>query len=439
MICLGLLMFKVDMRHKLAILIFAALCLTCVQLSFMPFAKGAFGFLPFCFLLSILPHFSKYYREMKQTVVLPLMVLMIISAVVFAFTSPHMDTWYLKGKLVYNELMQKTFIMAFVMFCIKGEKDLKPTMKWAFVGLLILTALGVLNYMAKQSFWVSAVRSENFGKDAGAMYMYSDRFRVQSMFGLAFDYGYTCILFAMLFFYALKKKLVSKNVYLIAEACCLFGVYTCGCRSVHVAYLLAIAVYAISAFDMRKWVFVGVIAGMAAILILPNIPAFQKYMDLFEQALNTSTVNMSGGSTIGMRLLQLSAVFFYLRGHMLFGRGKDFFQEDLGWAEKTATGTGNVDKDLYGLEGVYLGYLLERGIFGYICYLIFYVVLFFSAFKMRKADPISFGLFASAIAAYFFYANATGELGSVAPTMLMMGIALKMLYVNSGKIVYNKL
>ena len=431
-------MFKVDMRHKLAILIFAALCLTCVQLTFMPFAKGAFGFLPLCLLLSILPRFGKYYREMKQTVVLPLMVLMMIAAVVFAFTSPHINSWYLKGKLIYNELLQKTFIMAFVMFCIREEKDLKPTMKWAFVGLLILTALGVLNYITKQSFWVTAVRGENMGKEAGAMYMYADRFRVQSMFGLAFDYGYTCILFAMLFFYAWKKNLIKKNRFLIAELCCLFGVYTCGCRTVHVCYLLAIAIYAISAFDMRRWVFGGILLGIAAILILPNIPAFQEYMELFQHALDTSTRSFTGGSTIGMRILQLTTVFFYLRGHLLFGRGKDFFNIDLGWGDKMETGTGNVDKDLWGLEGVYLGYLLERGIFGYLCYLIFYAVLFFSAFRLRKADPLTFGLFASAIAAYFFYANATGELGSVAPTMLMMGIALKLLYVNSGKLVYNK-
>ena len=335
MSCLGLMMFTSGMKRKLAIFILAALCLTCVQLP-LPFAKGAFGFLPFCFLLSILSHFGKYYVQMKHTIVFKLMMMMIVSAVIFAFTSPHYNSVFQKGKLIYNELMQKTFIMAFVMFCIWKPKDLKPAMKWALIGLLFITVLGVVNYIERGSFWVNAMKEGGYDGNEGFKYAQSDRFRVQSTFGLAFDYGYTCILFALLFFFARKKNLVAKSIFWVAEACCLFGIYTCGCRTVHVAFLLAIMVYGISAFDMRKWIFAAVIALIIGVIVVTRVPAFQEYMDLFKEALNVSTKrsNMKGGSTIGMRIVQLFTVFSYLKGHMLFGRGKDFFLIDLGWEKK---------------------------------------------------------------------------------------------------------
>lgn len=101
MACLGLMMFKVDRRHKLAILLFAALCLTCVQLP-LPFAKGCFGFLPFCFLLSELRDWRRHYVEMRHTVVWGLMLLMMVSAIIFAINSPHCNTLVLKAKLIYK-------------------------------------------------------------------------------------------------------------------------------------------------------------------------------------------------------------------------------------------------------------------------------------------------------------------------------------------------
>ena len=333
--------------------------------------------------------------------------------------------------------MQKTFLLAFVMFCIWDERDLKPAVRYAFIGLLLLTALGVVNYITKQSFWVMDVKVESLGREVGANYMYADRFRVQSMFVSAFDYGFTNTLFAVFFYYARIKELISRKRFLIAEACCLFGVYTCACRTVHVCYLLAIMVYAVGAYGLRrKWVVRGVVALVALIVILPHVPAFREYMDLFQNALSTDSNQLSsGGSSIGMRILQLGTMFYYLmQGNVVFGNGKDYFLIDLGWQDRGMGGQA-VDSDLFGLEGVYLGYMLERGIFGYVCYLIFYFTLFFSAFRIRRYDRHAFAFFAAAFCAYFFYANATGELGSVAPTMLMMGIGLKLLYVRSGKLV----
>lgn len=430
LLCLGVMMFKVEMKYRLAILVFSMICLREVIITFIPFGQASY-FLSNCFFLSCLYGWREHVALVKQTVIYMLMLMMLAATVFLVIYSPHYHSLFQVARLAEFEFVAKNLVIAMVFLCITEEKELSVTVKAAFVGILILTAIGWLNYKTMTSFWVNMFSSQ---EDGGSKYMYSERFRVQAMFHNPFDYGFICVVMACFFFYAWRKGLMKMKMFVVAQLCCLFGTYTCECRTVHVSYLLAVFVYIISAFKLSKVLTWAVAIGIVAIIVVPSLPGYNDYMRLFEKALETNTAYMEGGSSIAMRVVQFTTVLHYIQDHMIFGRGLDYFNIDLGWAD-VKDGYEAQESDLWGLEGAYLNKLLERGFFGLIVYVLFYLVLFIKAFTLRHADPMLFGLFTSVLAVYFFFAQATGDLYSVFPTMVILGFSLKLLYVKSDKLV----
>ena len=133
------------------------------------------------------------------------------------------------------------------------------------------------------------------------------------------------------------------------------------------------------------------------------------------------------GSSIEMRVLQYTAVMNHIKGHFLLGRGLDYFLIDMGWREGKQY---LVDQDLFGLEGVLMNHLLERGFLGVCFYLFFYVYIFYFFYKHKSKDKNISALGISILITYLAFANMTGELNSVFPTLLLLGICLKVLYMN---------
>jgi O-antigen ligase len=82
---------------------------------------------------------------------------------------------------------------------------------------------------------------------------------------------------------------------------------------------------------------------------------------------------------------------------------------------------------LLGIESVILAYLLERGIIGLIFWAIFYTYIFFHFWENRKKRKTLTGLGASILTLYLVFSIGTGELGSVYPTMLLLGMVMKMI------------
>lgn len=163
-------------------------------------------------------------------------------------------------------------------------------------------------------------------------------------------------------------------------------------------------------------------------LSLPFIPNIDKYTSLFVKAFDTSTIaygNEVGGSSIGMRIVQFTAVLYHIKDHLLFGRGKDFFSIDLGFGEEGIKTL--IDKDLLGLESVLMNLLLERGIVGVLFWCVFYGTLLFWAFKLRRYDKYAYSLYFSLLIVYLTFSNMTGELNSVFPTLLLIGGCLRIL------------
>ena len=87
---------------------------------------------------------------------------------------------------------------------------------------------------------------------------------------------------------------------------------------------------------------------------------------------------------------------------------------------------GVVDWSLRGLEGVYLNYLLERGIVGYLLYLFIWLYLIFYSLRSIKVNKTAAVTTLTIIIGYLSFAHMTGELGTAYATMLFVGMFLSL-------------
>jgi O-antigen ligase len=162
----------------------------------------------------------------------------------------------------------------------------------------------------------------------------------------------------------------------------------------------------------------GMIAVILLIISYNTVPAVEakvnQVTDVFLEDSDTK------GSSIQLRMSQYMYVLIYTEGHRLLGLGKGY------WAH-TYTEDQESVRDLYGVESVILQNLLERGIIGLVLWAAFYTIIFLYFWRNRKRRKKLTGFGASIITLYMLFSIGTGELGSVYPTMLLLGMAMKMI------------
>lgn len=419
-----LLMFCVKREWKAAMLVMGAMTLTQVNIPSIPLHNANY-LLQAAFLLSEWKNLSRYFKRLRNTPYIWIPLLLVsISALLAALTSQYTR---IKETVLY-ELLFKYFTLAYAFWAVKDEKSLKPILKVSLYCLIVLTFFGVLNYITKSAMFVNALtegRKSMYGDFAlGDIYTGSDRFRVQSMFAYAFDYGYICAAILLLHLHGWNRHLESKTAFIIAIVCCLFGILTCGCRIVWVGALLSIACYSMWVFKLNKTVIYGIIALILMIIAYNTIPAVEEKVnqvtDVFVENSETS------GSSIQMRFFQYGNVLTRIEGHEWLGLGNGY------WGHIYAEDPESI-YDLLGVESVILSYLLERGIIGLVIWVAFYTIIFLYFFRNRKKRKKLTGLGASILALYLIFSLGTGELGSVYPTMLLLGITIKMIESSKRK------
>lgn len=412
------------MKYKLAILVFSTICLSDVTVDFIPFGKSIY-LLSNCFWLSEIHNFKKHIVKIKSTLVFRLMIMMIVSTIILAVFSPHYHSIYDFIRLLIFELFGKYFAIVYSFICISFSKDLRPIERIIYIGLILITLVGVSNYLAKQSFWINTLYPEGHGAIGADAYMYSDRFRVQSTFLNPFCYGYICLMLNLIFLYFYKIKRIKQNTFCIYMLMSIFGIFYCGCRTVILVWLLGVFVFYINFISRKNFLkYLSVFVLSSIIIGILIVTTFPNLIESFIMALNTDTSSGGhgmGGSSIGMRLVQLAAVFSYLPGYWLFGRGKDFFGIDLGFSDPDNLSS-LINEGLWGLEGVYLSLLLERGIVGFLFWIIFYSSLIRYFYKKMNRYREESSLALSILISFVAYAMMTGELDSVYPTLLFLGI-----------------
>ena len=429
-------MFKVSREYKVAILLLSTICFNAIVLNYIPFGKAQY-ILSHCFILSEIPYIRQHIKMLKKTIIYLLLLIVIIATIVLLINSPHYNNNLINIiRLFIMELTGKYFVICYAFISIFSLNNMKPILKVSYYGLLMLTAFGILNLITSRAWFIDTIGAhmtvaENM-QDLGGKFTHSSRFRVQAMFFNPFDYGYICILLLLLQLWGYVKKLVSKRQFYISVACCIFGVLFCGCRTNILCCAIGIIVFVYYAYSVKQWVKYAVIVFFMCLIAYSSIPVIQEKVDQTMTAFDTNS--QYSGSSIDMRILQYTAVLYHIRGHELFGRGLGFFNIDMGWGEGQLSTL--VDKDLWGLEGVVMSYLLERGVIGLLLYFAFYIILLYFLYRHRLVDKqtAAFGL--SIVFAYLAFANMTGELSSVFPTLLLTGCCIKLLYQQTA---FNKM
>lgn len=425
-LCLGLAMFKIKTEYKIGILLLMLQLFTIVKI---PIVGRATFFIPICFIISELKNLKVIKKTLKYTVVWNALKVFLVSIVFLIIFSPHLHGLSSIRYVFQEEVFFKYFLLAYSFYACKNAANLKAIVKISLIGLSIMTIFGVFNYVTKNSYYVGALMSTyntssmfDGSMDFSAMFKNSSRFRVNSTFMNPFDYGFMSVVLALLYSYAYLYKLIKKKLYYIALFACLFGIFTCGSRTVILTGMIAAIIYMLSAFHFGKTLKVSFLAVLLSLLAYQTIPYVNQKVDFALSALDKNSTEE--GSSVEGRTAQYAAVLYHIQDDLLFGKGYMYFTIDLGWGKGRAY---VVDRDLFGLEGVAMNYLLERGFVGYLFYLIFYIILVIYLFKHRKYGAKEYALGISVLTAYFIYSNMTGELLSLQPTLLILGCALGIL------------
>lgn len=416
---LSLLMFIVKREHKICLLFIYLLCFNEVRSPIL----GDTLTPCLCFFLSELLCYQQYYSLFKRTKFKYPLLILLLSIFLLAIKSPHVEGFVGVIKLFRNQFIMRYGIIFMIFVACLSIKNQKSIIKVSFICLLILTGFGILNLLTKHAIYIdwvlSSVGANSAYSDAGAMFAYSDRFRVQSMFANPFDYGYACLMLFLYYLYLHKGRLIGKKVFYVATLCCLFGIFTCGCRTLLACFIIGGLVFAIFGYNFKSKVKIALTALFLLFCVSLMIPdELNKQVSFLTSAF--SDEQMEGSSSLSMRQLQTVTVLYYIKDNMAFGRGYGFFLYDLGWGEGREAA---VDKDLQGLEGVYMNFLLERGVVGLVLYAlyIFSLIIIISSLFKKTRDRKTLALNLSIIASYLAFANMTGELDSVPITLTLIG------------------
>lgn len=423
-----LLMFVVRRENKAAILIMGTIVFTVVSIPAVPFHKANI-LLPLSFLLSEVKHLNAMIRSTRGKLIWNLMGIAILLSVLTIIASPHLRDAESLRIFVQGELFFKYFVLLYAFWAFSTEESIKPTLRVTFYAMIVLTAFGVLNSVTKSADFVSimtqgaAKTTVSFnGEDAGQVYMTSDRFRVQAMFLSPFDYGYICVLMLLLHIYGFIHKYETKIRFFIVASCGVFGVLSCGCRTNIFCALIGVSVFFLLAYKLGKSVRLSLLAIFLASISYMCVPAVQEIFDnmmtMFDKNSNVT------GSSMELRAVQYAAVLYHIQDNPLLGCGYQYFLIDMGW------GLGReflLDSRLAGLEGVIMNYILERGFIGVFLYLLFYISILYYFYKNRKKASMTIAFGISILSVYLAFANMTGELSSVYPTLLLLGYVFKVI------------
>lgn len=430
------LMFFLKREYKASIMIMGTILFTLVSVPIVPL-HNANILLPLCFLISEMQNISILIQSAKRSVVWKLLGLSLMSAVLTIFFSAHLHEINSVCLFLQTELFFKYFALLYAFWAYSSDESIMPTLKVTFYAMIVLTLFGIMNYITKTAEFVSALTTgiertgiSESGVDAGKYFLNSERFRVQSLFLNPFDYGYICVLMFLLHLYGYINKYERKIVFVIVALCCIFGIVSCGCRTNIFCWLVGFSVYFLLAYRLEKTIRLSFIIILSFALVYIFVPFAQDVvnhmMTMFDKNSNVQ------GSSLELRSVQYAAVLFHVKNNLLFGCGYHYFLIDMGWGQGLEY---LADSRLAGLEGVALAYILERGFVGLFLYFAFYLLAIFYLFKNRKIVPQTCALGIAVLCVYLSFANMTGNLLSVYPTLLLLGYVFKVVDCKKENIV----
>ena len=426
--CLCMLVLKRE--YKPAVFIFGYTVLSAVSLP-VPMGNTVY-FLPIFYIVTEGIQIKSMIQSFK---IGELVLALVVFAVSFLYNyanSPHY--WGSVSKfvtLLFRECITTYFIIIVGFFSVKNIKTFRPFLHVAFISLIIITLFGLVNYVTKESSMLDWIMDGSIQGETSVGHKFTEayRFRTQSLFVQPFDYGYICLVILLAHVYGFTRHLVAKNRLIAVFVMAMFGVLTCACRTVVACFIFgSLAFMALYLKGRRAPIIVSVLV-IAVFLLYTFLPFFHSGMDFFMSIFSQSS-NQFGGSSMELRMEQLASVISYMDGHYWLGRGYDYFWIDLQFSKGLEN---SLAPDLYGLEGVHLSYLLERGIVGYALYLLFFILLLSFILRHRKSNREEAAAAFALLVMYLSFAHMTGELNSPPSTFLLLGMLLRTIQNESWK------
>lgn len=422
-------MFFLKQEHKIIVMWFSLMC-------FAEFPElktlGVLLNIPTCFFLSELGNIRSSLHHYNRPWLLIILMVIIIAMAILYFTSPH---YYkengVKGALLILvfELIRKYFFLLYAFVCVTGISSIEALLKVTKLAIIILTVFGIWDLVEGHSVYneILLAGQELLDRDLRVLgdNMQNGRWHIHSLFKFTFDYGFTCLVSLLLGLLGLWKKIVSKHQCWIIILCSLFGVIMCGCRSVWISAIVAIVLFIIYAHSFKRGSLIIITISIITLILYKTTPQVQDFFALAGSAFGQDTGH---GSSLEQRQASYEAAYLYWQNNYIFGNGKDYFVKDLGYGEGDL-----VNKDLAGLEGVMMNLLIERGLVGVVAYIIFYIALLMRIYKLRYVDKETSACALSILMAYILFANFTGELKSVPPTLFLTGALLKVLFLSEER------
>lgn len=389
------------------------------------------------YIFSELKYFPYYIKRLRSAKLLKCMVIVIIGAIITIITSPNINSINTLLGFLVNELIAKYFVVAYAFISLKNISSINRIYNITFWCLIFMTFVGIINYIFKQPLWNNFFTNLNSG-DAIMLKPYEgERFRVTSTFYYSFDYGQACVMILIFTLYQNSMHALKRTNFYTAILCCLFGILFCGCRTVLATFIIAIGVYVILYYRFSRGMGIAlatILAGLTSYLL---IPAVNDKVNLLASAFDSES--KVAGSSSSMRLGQYGAVISIVKDDILFGKGFNFFINEVGW-DGHIYSLPKKYRDLYGLEGALMALLLERGIVGVAVYIIFYIGLIRSILKYRRNARSDVAAAVAIIISFIAFGNMTGELFSSIPTFIFSGILLKSAFLKSKyNSIFNKL
>lgn len=414
--CVGL-MFVSSKETKCILFIVSFLCLNLFSLGMGPLTS-ALNLLIIAYCLSEGKSLVNSFTLLKRYKLFWIVVLMLVPTIVLAICSPHLHDIESFFKILLYEIVLK-YMMLWIGFTILTDQyDYKKLYKAAYYALIILTIFAIVNTVIQGAPWISWLGNQNY--DAAAD-LAKERFHVRALFANSFNYGFVCVISLAFFYVGYTKKYVYKTMWYQVLVMCVFGILVHGSRTVLVSSLIFVLGILLAQSKSSKRVFYIFGITISLLLLYYLVPMFNERVNLVIETFDPS--NTISGSSLEMRDIQFSTVWYYINDYPVFGRGYRFFYYDLGWGQFYSGG--RVDADLRGLEGVHLEYLLERGLFGYISYLLFYFYLIIILLKNqgdRSVKVIAIFVLLLSLA----FAHMTGELGTAPMTLFFTGMLYRM-------------
>lgn len=406
-------------NKKLAALICALLCFD-DQITFIanaPFFHSARAAIIAGLLFSIL-------YQMKKTLFMwhifpfkwQMLFMLGVSFIIAIFSENIPDYWHTFSIPVMDFLC--SYFILYIFYCFSTEDTFHALIPVITGCAILLTFIGVINLLMGDNPYIDQLVSAfNVPKTDVTKYAETSRFRVNSLFVNAFDYGYVCCVLNVLAIYLKRQIHIGSATFYALFLCSLFGIIFCNCRTVFFSYIVGITVYFWTTGILSKNISRVLFCLLVFVTAYNYIPAVQEKTDMYVSVLTDKRGEKVEGSSLRGRMVQLLGALNHFYEKPVVGHGYGYLSERV----KTHKEYKIMAKN----ESVIFVLLAERGIIGIMAYLIFYGSIFLYFYRHKQVFNAHSALGLALLSMYGFYSTATGELLSVPITLACLGIVAK--------------